>query len=88
MTTPTATAQAWPAAGVPLRDASHPRPARPLGQRQVLGLRAGVAELVLLNRLRARSRPQPANEVLEHAARILAVTSGHWFGRGLPGPGT
>ncbi len=53
---------------------------RPAVVRQVLSLRAGMAELVLLNRLRARTRPQPGQDVLERAARILEVTSRHWFG--------
>ncbi len=53
---------------------------RPALVRHAQGLRAGTAELVLLNRLHARTRRGPASETLEHAARIIEVTARHWFG--------
>jgi hypothetical protein len=40
----------------------------------------GLAELMLLNRLRARNRPDLTSQTLERAAHIIAVTSRHWFG--------
>ncbi len=52
----------------------------PASARQVLGLRAGMAELVLLNRLRARTRRELSKDTLERAARILEVTARHWLG--------
>ena len=52
----------------------------PASARQVLGLRAGAAELVLLNRVRARTRRELSEDTLERAARILEVTARHWLG--------
>ncbi len=40
----------------------------------------GLAELMLLNRLRARNRHDLSSQTLERAAHIIAVTSRHWFG--------
>lgn len=52
---------------------------RPALARQALGLRAGMAELVLLNRLRARTRRELCVDTLEQAARILEVTARSWW---------
>jgi hypothetical protein len=62
---------------------------RPALVRHVQGLRAGTAELVLLNRLRARTRRGPGSETLERAASIIEVTARHWFGdaQAAPEPG-
>ncbi len=49
-------------------------------RRGLMSVRAGLAELVLLNRLRAQTRGQDAVQTLERAAQILEVTSRHWFG--------
>lgn len=48
--------------------------------RGLMSVRAGLAELVLLNRLRAQTRGKDAVQTLERAAQILEVTSRHWFG--------
>ncbi len=55
------------------------RKAGPALRRQALGWRAGAAELLLLNRLRARTRRGTSRDTLERAARILEVTARHWF---------
>ena len=52
---------------------------RPVLARQALGLRAGMAELVLLNRLRARTRRELCVDTLEQAARIIEVTARSWL---------
>ena len=52
---------------------------RPVIARQALSLRAGMAELVLLNRLRARTRRDVTVEVLEHAARVIEVSARSWL---------
>ena len=49
-------------------------------RRHVLNLRAGMAELVLLNRLRARTRRELCVDTLERAARIIEVTARSWWG--------
>lgn len=73
---------ARPVAAVPQPMAGE-RPAinrlRPLLARQALGLRTGMAELVLLNRLRARTRRDVTVEVLEHAARVIEVSARSWL---------
>ena len=68
----------WPVAVVP-----------PGGRtmRRGQSVRAGLAELVLLNRLRAQARGQDAVQTLERAAQILEVTSRHWFGEADDGMG-
>lgn len=43
-------------------------------------LSAGLAELTLVNRLRARTRRDLAIDALERAAKIVEVTAKHWFG--------
>jgi len=45
-----------------------------------LSLRAGMAELVLLNRLRARTRRELDHEMLERAARVIGITARYWAG--------
>jgi hypothetical protein len=43
-------------------------------------LKAGIAELLLVNRLRARStRKAQATEMLERASHIVFVTCKNWF---------
>ena len=54
--------------------------ARPGWVRHAQGWRAATAELVLLNRLRARTRTEPGRHMLDRAARIIEVTARHWFG--------
>lgn len=54
----------------------------PVPGRHMLSLRAGMAELVLLNRLRARTRRGLNVDVLERAARIIEVTAQGWLGEG------
>ncbi len=56
----------------------------PASARQVLGLRAGMAELVLLNRLRARAQRELSEDTLERAARLLEVTARDWLGEAPP----
>jgi hypothetical protein len=53
--------------------AAAPRLMRPL-----LGLRSGAAELVLINRLRARSPNSLTVETLERAACIIELTARSW----------
>lgn len=48
--------------------------------RRLINIQAGLAELMLLNRLRARTRTDLAGDTLERAAHIIQVTSRHWFG--------
>jgi hypothetical protein len=47
--------------------------------RALMRLQAGVAELLLVCRLRARQRAVQSADVLERAARIVWVTCQHWF---------
>lgn len=54
--------------------------------RHMLRLRAGMAELVLLNRLQARTRRELSKDMLEHAARLIEVTANSWLGAGPPTP--
>jgi hypothetical protein len=54
--------------------------------RRLINIQAGLAELMLLNRLRARTRRDLAGDTLERAAHIIEVTSRHWFGE--PGSAT
>lgn len=51
----------------------------PTASRQALGLRAAMAELVLLNRLRAYSHGGERQRMLEQAARVMAVTARSWL---------
>ncbi|MDP3795538.1 MAG: hypothetical protein Q8R06_00095 [Polaromonas sp.] len=43
------------------------------------GFQAGIAEFLLVIRLRARRRAAPSADVLERAARIVFVTCKNWF---------
>lgn len=43
------------------------------------GFQAGIAEFLLICRLRARRRAEPSADVLERAARIVFVTCKNWF---------
>lgn len=65
--------------GGALLDLSVPRTVSAGTRRQFLSLRAGMAELVLLNRLRARTRQELSQETLERAARIIEVTARSWL---------
>jgi hypothetical protein len=63
-------------------------------RRMSLKLQAGVAEFLLVTRLRARSqktRPALSADVLERGAHVVNVTCRHWFaapvGRQAPSPG-
>lgn len=55
------------------------RKVRPALARHTMALRAGAAELLLLQRLRARTRRELSQETLEQAARILEVTARQWL---------
>ncbi|WP_332778351.1 hypothetical protein [Polaromonas sp.] len=61
-----------PAAGLPLMSRLRQRLLAPR-------LPAKIAELMLLNRLRARTRRDLAVDTLEHAAQVIDVTCKHWF---------
>jgi hypothetical protein len=55
--------------------------------RRDIGFKASLAEFLLINRLRARIRPQVAQpvqspEMLQRAEKIIYVTCKHWFGDG------
>lgn len=52
---------------------------RSASKRRLISIQAGLAELMLLNRLRARTRRDLASDTLERAAQIIEVTSRHWF---------
>lgn len=56
------------------------RHAVPSLPKQRISLQASLAELLLVNRLRARSQPGPSARVLERAAHIIFVTCQNWFG--------
>lgn len=60
---------------------SSPSPAdgRGASKRRLITIQAGLAELMLLNRLRARTRRDCGGDTLERAAQIIEVTSRHWF---------
>lgn len=65
------------------RTASPPSPryaeGRSASKRRLMNIQAGLAELMLLNRLRARLRRDRGGETLERAAMVIEVTSRHWF---------
>lgn len=48
-------------------------------KRRLMNIQAGLAELMLLNRLRARTQRDRGGDTLERAAQIIEVTSRHWF---------
>ncbi len=56
-----------------------PADGRSASKRRLINIQAGLAELMLLNRLRARTRRDRGGETLERAAQIIEVTSRHWF---------
>lgn len=47
--------------------------------KQKVGLQASLAELLLVNRLKARTQPDQAARMLERATHIIFVTCKHWF---------
>lgn len=47
-----------------------------------ISLRAGIAELLLITRLKARSHGSQAADILERAAHIVFVTCKNWFSAG------
>jgi len=47
--------------------------------KQKAGLQASLAELLLVNRLKARTQPDQAARMLERATHIIFVTCKHWF---------
>lgn len=52
--------------------------------RRSITLKAGLAELLLITRLRARSKPASpvlATDILERATHIVFVTGKNWFTR-------
>ncbi|MGJ0559419.1 hypothetical protein [Methylocystis sp.] len=51
------------------------------------GFQAGIAEFLLVTRLRARRRAESSADVLERAARIVFVTCKNWFAAADSGPG-
>lgn len=68
------------------------RPVRPqtgtdsTGVRCVVSKQSGLAELMLLNRLRARTRHDLTPDTLARAAEVIGVTARQWFGE--PGRNT
>ncbi len=52
--------------------------------RREVGFRAGIAEVLLLTRLRARHRSAPSPEMLARAALMVQVTCKSWFGAAKP----
>ena len=47
--------------------------------RRRASLQAGLAEMVLLNRLRARTRTDLELDMLQRGASIIELTAKHWF---------
>lgn len=47
--------------------------------RKGITFQASIAEFLLVNRLRARSRRDQASEMLERASHIVFVTCKNWF---------
>ncbi len=76
---PPCTPMALSPAGFVAASVSAPSRARPVLSRHALALRAGMAELLLLARLRARTRRGQCQKTLEHAARVIEVTARHWL---------
>jgi len=48
--------------------------------RRIVSLQAGLAEMMLVNRLRAHTRSDLALDTLRRGAEIIALTAKHWFG--------
>jgi hypothetical protein len=55
-------------------------PALPKPAGRGLNFQASIAEFLLVNRLKARSRRDQAAVVLERASHIVFVTCKNWFG--------
>jgi hypothetical protein len=55
--------------------------------RREIGFRASLAELLLINRLRARSTAEPSADVLENGARVVVTTCKNWFSSPKPDSG-
>jgi hypothetical protein len=48
-------------------------------RRNFIGLQASLAEMALINRLRARTRRDLSVDTLQRAAQVIDVTARHWF---------
>jgi hypothetical protein len=48
-------------------------------QRRRVSLQASLAEMMLVNRLRARTRTDLALDTLQRGAAIIELTAKHWF---------
>jgi len=48
-------------------------------QRHRVSLQASLAELMLVNKLRARTRTDLALDTLQRGAAIIELTAKHWF---------
>ena len=48
-------------------------------QRRRVSLQASLAEMMLVNRLRARTRSDLALDTLQRGAAIIELTAKHWF---------
>jgi hypothetical protein len=48
--------------------------------RRVFSLQAGLAEMMLVNRLRAHTRCDLSLDSLHLGAKVVALTAKHWFG--------
>jgi hypothetical protein len=48
-------------------------------QRRRVSLQANLAEMMLVNRLRARTRTDLALDTLQRGAAIIELTAKHWF---------
>jgi hypothetical protein len=59
----------------------HPQPGRvsELQQRRRISVQASLAEMMLVNRLRARTRTDLALDTLQRGAAIIELTAKHWF---------
>ncbi len=59
--------------------ASNPASVAALLSGRDLGFQAGLAEFVLLNRLKARNQRDESAEIMARAERIVFVTCKNWF---------
>ncbi|MES2361393.1 MAG: hypothetical protein V4646_06285 [Pseudomonadota bacterium] len=66
----------------PANPSAAPSTALAQPSRRGISLRAGIAELLLIARLKARSHGNLATDVLERAAQIVFVTCKNWFSAG------
>lgn len=62
-----------PRAKAPLKPAAR--------SRREINFRASLAEMLLILRLRARSRTSASQDVLERGAHVVDVTCKNWFGQ-------